>query len=66
MRFVLDTLGGCWRMFCLLCITRFRLKGPYWSWRMNTAFGSHPPKRAERLHAAFEYARWTHRMRRLR
>lgn len=53
-------------MLCLLCITRFRLKGPYWTWRLNTAFGSHPPKRAERFHAALDYARWAHRMRRLR
>ena len=47
--------------------TRFRTRGAYWRWRMETAFGadeSRWPSAAERRHAMLEYARWSWRMRR--
>jgi hypothetical protein len=47
--------------------TRFRLKGPYWKWREETAFGSERskwPSAADRRHAMLEYAAWAQRMRR--
>jgi len=69
MRWLLDTLGGLWQLALLACKTRFRLTGPYWTWRMETAFGSDrrrwPPRR-QRLLAILDYARWIHRMKRAR
>ncbi|MBX3374853.1 MAG: hypothetical protein KF817_13565 [Phycisphaeraceae bacterium] len=69
MRRFLDTVGGVCALLRLGVQTRFRFRGPYWSWRTETAFGhdrsAWPPRRA-RLHAALEYGRWMHRMRRFR
>lgn len=65
-RFVFDALLGFLR---LGIATRFRVRGPYWRWRMETAFGLDPalrPSRARMIRLAFEYAAWTTRMRRLR
>ncbi len=49
--------------------TGFRLRGPYWTWRNETAFG-HDPKRmpsaAARREAIVEYANWVAAMRALR
>ncbi|MEC9373598.1 MAG: hypothetical protein VYC34_07130 [Planctomycetota bacterium] len=46
-------------------ITRFRFKGPYWRWRMHTAFGrGFPESRWEMLRMLLAYGRWMHRMRR--
>ena len=45
-------------------VTRFRFRGPYWQWRLHTAFGrGYPPKR-ELLASILEYGRWIHQMRR--
>ena len=47
--------------------TGFRLRGAYWTWREETAFGadrSKWPSAAERRHAMLEYAAWAQRMRR--
>jgi hypothetical protein len=64
---MLQTLGGLWELMRLAAKTRFRLRGKYWRWRMETAFGSDhsklPPARARRK-ATLEYARWVRRMRR--
>lgn len=63
---VLDTIGGVYQLARLGVVTRFKLKGEYWQWRMHTAFGAGgPPSRGEALHAVLEYGRWVHRMRRL-
>lgn len=66
MRHLLETIGGMWALLMLAARTRFRLRGSYWRWRMETAFGSDrtkwPPRR-ERFHAILDYARWVHRMR---
>ena len=69
MRWVVETLGGLWELFLLGCRSRFRLSGPYWRWRMETAFGADParwPPRRQRLLATLEYARWIYRMKRRR
>lgn len=67
MRWLIDTLGGLWELFRLGWITRFRFRGPYWQWRLETALGRDPesrPPRRQTIHAALEYARWVFRMRR--
>ena len=49
--------------------TRFRLRGAYWRWRHETAFGKDPsrrPGRLETIRSAIDYAAWTTRMRRMR
>lgn len=64
---LLETIGGLFELVRLAWRTGFRLRGPYWRWRMETAFGADrerwPPRR-QRLHATLEYARWLWRMRR--
>ncbi len=60
-----DTIGGLYQLARLAVITRFRFKGPYWRWRMETAFGrGYPASRRETVRAVLAYARWMHRMRR--
>lgn len=59
-------LGGV-ELVRLAARSRFRMGGPYWRWRLETAFGTDrrrwPPRR-QRLLAALEYGRWVRRMRR--
>lgn len=67
MRHLLDSVGGLWQLVRLACITGFRFRGPYWQWRLHTAFG--PTGKAPAGHAVssmLEYARWVHRTRRAR
>lgn len=65
MRAVLDTLGGLYQLARLAVISRFRFRGPYWSWRLHTAFGrGTPASRWELVCAVLAYGRWMHRMRR--
>jgi hypothetical protein len=48
--------------------TGFRLRGAYWRWRLETAFGTDPgrmPDARERREAMVDYLVWTHRMRKL-
>ena len=61
-----DTLRGLWCLLSMAAATRFRMRGPYWSWRRETAFGSDParwPAARERRRAILEYARWAGRLR---
>lgn len=65
MRWTLDTLGGLYQLVRLGCITGFRFSGPYWQWRLQTAFGrGYPSSRLELIKSILEYGRWVHRMRR--
>lgn len=65
LRWMLDTLGGCIELVRLGIITGFRMRGPYWTWRTQTAFGRGWPKtKGEQLASILEYARWVRRMRR--
>lgn len=61
----LQTLGGLYQLLRLGVVTRFRLRGAYWQWRLHTAYGrGWPDSRRRLVHDVLEYARWVHRMRR--
>ena len=67
-RSVLHTLDAAWQLTRLAVVTRGRLRGRYWHWRMETAFGTdvtRMPPRLERLRAVLRYGHWVGRMRRL-
>jgi hypothetical protein len=69
MRGLIETLGGLWELFLLAVGSRFRVRGPYWRWRYETAFGGDPaarPPRRQRLRAMLDYGRWVYRMKRRR
>lgn len=62
------TLRGLCCLLSMAAATRFRMRGAYWSWRRETAFGSdlsRGPSARERRRAILEYARWAARMRSL-
>lgn len=65
MRLILDTIGGLYELLRLGVISRFRFRGPYWQWRLHTAFGrGYPASKLELARSVLSYARWVHRMRR--
>ena len=69
MQHFLDTMGGFWELFKLIITNGFRLRGHYWRWRYETAFGTNPanqPGRFERFRAMIDYGRWVYRMKRHR
>lgn len=62
---IFETCGALYELLRLGILTRFNFKGPYWSWRLQTAFGrGYPASRRELIVAVFHHARWIHRMRR--
>lgn len=62
---LLANLGAVYELARLGVLTRFRFRGPYWQWRMHTAFGrGYPPSRLELVRAVLAYGRWMRRMRR--
>ena len=66
---MIETLGGIWQLVLLALKTRCRLRGLYWRWRYETAFGSDPaklPSRWQRWRATIDYGRWVYRMKRRR
>lgn len=65
MRLVMDTLGGMYELLRLGILTGFRFRGPYWQWRLHTAFGKGYPARGELVLSVIRYARWVHQMRRM-
>lgn len=65
MRPLLTLPGALYELARLAVITRLRFRGPYWSWRMSTAFGRGLPPRPELLRSILDYARWVRAMRRL-
>ena len=59
-----DTLGALYQLLRLGLITGIRFRGPYWAWRLQTAFGrGYPQSRLELVRSVLEYGRWVHRMR---
>jgi len=61
-----ETLAGCWQLLRLLILSRFRIRGRYWHWRQETAFGRGMPRnRLETIKALLEYGRWMARVRKL-
>jgi hypothetical protein len=64
---LLDILGGLYQLLRLGVISRFRFRGPYWQWRLHTAFGrGYPSSRWELVKSVISYGIWMHRMRRFR
>jgi hypothetical protein len=59
--------GFFWALYELArlgVITRFRFRGPYWRWRMETAFGrGAPASKLELIRGVLRYGRWMHEMR---
>ena len=43
MKTILLTCGGIYELIRLGVISRFRFRGAYWQWRMDTAFGRGKP-----------------------
>ena len=67
MQRVIDFFGGLHELLRLGVITGFRFKGPYWTWRLHTAFGrGYSESRRELISAVLAYGRWVYRMRRSR
>lgn len=62
---ILLFLGGLWQLFRLAVLSRFRFKGPYWRWRLHTAFGRGTPGRGELVRSVLAYGMWMHRIRRM-
>lgn len=59
-----DLPGGMYELVRLAIITRLRFRGPYWTWRLHTAFGrGYPASRLELVRSVLEYGIWMHRMR---
>lgn len=65
MRTLANLILGPLELARLAVISRFRLRGKYWSWRWHTAFGRGTPPRPELLRALLRYAHWARKMRRL-
>ena len=60
-------IHGLVGLLYLAVVTRFRLRGRYWTWRMETALGSDRsawPSARERRRAILLYGGWSHRLRR--
>ena len=64
---IIENACGLWALLVLAARSGFRLGGPYWTWRMETAFGADPARRPplhERWRQVLAYGRWVHRMKR--
>ena len=65
MKRVLDFITALYELARLGVLTGFRFRGPYWSWRMHTAFGrGMPATKRELVASILEYGAWAHKMRR--
>ncbi len=66
LRAVLGTILGVCELARLAYVTRFRLRGGYWRWRTETAFGrGMPASRRELVRRTLAYARWARSIRRM-
>jgi hypothetical protein len=68
MRRALHTLDAIWQLARLAVVTRGRLRGRYWHWRFETAFGTDAtrmPSRWRRMQAMLRFGHWVGQMRRL-
>ena len=62
------TLDALWQLARLAVLSKMKLRGAYWKWRRDTAFGTNAstmPSRAARFKAILEYGAWVGQMRRL-
>jgi hypothetical protein len=63
MRF-LENIGALYELARLAALSKCRLRGPYWKWRLHTAFGrGYPASKAELVSSVLAYGRWVRRMR---
>jgi hypothetical protein len=58
-----ETVLGACMLAGLVARSGFRLRGRYWTWRLETALGAERRAAGERARAAMGYARWMARMR---
>jgi len=64
MQRVIDWFGGIWELARLAALSGFRFRGPYWAWRLHTAFGTgYPESRSDLVRGVLAYGRWMYRMR---
>ena len=64
-----ELVGGLRELILLGVRSRFRMRGAYWRWRAETAFGSDPatrPRFGQRVRMVLDYGAWVYRMKRLR
>lgn len=67
MTYVLEFFGAVYELLRLGVVSRGRLRGSYWTWRLHTAFGrGYPATKTETLKSILDYGRWVYRMRRMR
>ena len=68
MRSLVVLVDGLWQLLRLAVLTRGRVRGRYWHWRQETAFGTdvtRMPSLPRRLAAVVRFGHWVGRMRRL-
>ncbi|MDX2147555.1 MAG: hypothetical protein SFZ23_08540 [Planctomycetota bacterium] len=58
-------IGALYELLRLGVLSRFRFRGPYWQWRLHTAFGRGTPPRGEMIRAVLRYGRWMRDIRRM-
>ena len=66
MRTLRNLIPGILGLLHLGFATGFRLRGPYWRWRMETALGTDPeawPSRVEQCRSILAYGAWARRLR---
>jgi len=56
---------GLWALLRLGWKSRFRMRGKYWNWRKETAFGDFLVKNGEKRRAMLEYGQWVAEMRKV-
>lgn len=60
-----EILTGAWELIKMGFASRFRFRGPYWQWRLHTAFGRGIPPRRDLIRSVLRYGAWVRQMRRL-
>lgn len=54
---------AAYELLRMALVARFRLRGAYYTWRWQTAFGRGVPPRGELLRGLIEYGAWAFRVR---
>lgn len=58
----MKTIFGVWALLRLGLESKFRVRGKYWKWRKDTAFGHFLVKDGEKRRAMLEYGKWVAEM----
>ena len=61
---LIENCGAVYELARLGLISGFRFRGPYWRWRLHTAFGRGYPRCGELVRGVLAYGRWIRQMRR--